>query len=252
MKKYVFYEKLEQLFPVETALSGDKFGVLIDVPKDEINKILIALDINPAIVDEAFQEGCDLILTHHPLFFRSVERIDLDSTGNIIRALIKKDIGLYSVHTNFDARSKLWLDLLKLTNIKFIEPTSADTGIGYIGELPESLSFADFVDKIKNITGSKNLRYVGKDKSFMVKKIALCPGSGMSLIKKVIPEKVDIYLTGDVKYHDALYAYLNGLRVLDIGHYDSEVLLKNEMASILKEYVDVVISQKDINPFEVV
>lgn len=252
MKKYLFYEKLEQLFPGNCAVHSDHFGIQIETTRAEIHRILIALDLNEDTVIEADRNNCDLILTHHPLFFNRLENILLDSTGRLIRLLTEKDIGLYSIHSNFDAQSKIWLKLLKFKNTEYIEKTCDNAGLGYFGRLREQIKFYDLVEYLKKILKVKYLRYIGKETNFVISTVAICPGSGMSLLTSVISLGPDIFLTGDVKYHDALYAYRNDLKILDIGHHNSEIVYKREMAEILSPFIKILISGSDEDPFEVV
>jgi len=106
-------------------------------------------------------------------------------------------------------------------------------GLGRIGEFAEEISFEYLLELIKEKFSLKYLRYVGDDLTKKIKKVALCPGSGMSLLKRVLKSNVDVYITGDVKYHEAFMALSNGLYIVDIGHFEGEICFIELMKSIL-------------------
>ncbi|QEH69522.1 Nif3-like dinuclear metal center hexameric protein [Cellulosilyticum sp. ST5] len=94
---------LEKLAPIELAESWDAVGLMLGSGQQEISKVLCALDLNEEVVEEAIQIQADCIITHHPFFFKPLKSVDLDSkTGKIIAKLIKANIAVYAMHTNYD------------------------------------------------------------------------------------------------------------------------------------------------------
>ena len=252
MKKEAFYNIINEMAPLSYAMPGDNSGIQIETERSEIKKILVSLDVTPDTVQEAAANKCDIILTHHPLFFKKLGSILSDSTARIIRDLIRNDIGLVSFHTNFDVAADTWKNFFNLSDEQVIEPVLENRGIGLLGTLPHPETVASIAQRIKNFTKTQYLQYVGRDIERRVERIAFCSGSGMSLLQRVQTAGAELFITGDVKYHDALYAYLNRLDILDAGHFGTEIVYKNEMKEKLSNYVEVIVSEKDINPFGVI
>ncbi len=117
---------LHQWAPPSTKLDYDNVGLLVGDPNQEISRILTCLDVTLDIVEEAIQNDCDLIVAHHPLIFKSIDRINpTNEQGKIIFKLIKNDIALIAAHTNLDAAldgvSFVLGQQLGLENLKFLD-----------------------------------------------------------------------------------------------------------------------------------
>lgn len=95
---------IEDWAPKQIAWEKDNVGLQVGSLRREISNILLCLDVNEKVVDEAIKRKCNLIISHHPLLFRSLKKLDIDKDNGsrIIEKLIKKDITLYSAHTNLD------------------------------------------------------------------------------------------------------------------------------------------------------
>jgi putative NIF3 family GTP cyclohydrolase 1 type 2 len=101
-------------------------------------------------------------------------------------------------------------------------------GLGRIGQLTNSVSLADFAGQIKNTLSAPGLRYVG-DPSAILSKVALCSGSGASLLREAVRAGADVLVTGDVKYHEARDAQELGIALVDAGHFPTEIIMVAEM-----------------------
>ncbi len=117
---------LHQWAPPSTKLDYDNVGLLVGDPNQEISSILTCLDITLEVVEEAISNGCELIVAHHPLIFKSIDRINpTNEQGKIIFKLIKNDIALIAAHTNLDAAldgvSFVLAQKLGLDNLKFLD-----------------------------------------------------------------------------------------------------------------------------------
>jgi len=117
---------LNQWAPPNTKLDYDNVGLLIGSPSKSVSKILTCLDVTYEVAEEAVQKGCELIVAHHPLIFKSIDRINpTDERGRIIYRLIKNDIALIAAHTNLDAAldgvSFVLAKKLGLGEVKFLE-----------------------------------------------------------------------------------------------------------------------------------
>ena len=143
-------------------------------------------------------------------------------------------------------------DLYKLENIK------DSKGIGRIAYLNNALTLEEFIIKVKNKLSLNNFKYVGsKDK--MIKKVAICSGSGADFIKDAAFNGVDLYLTGDLKYHEAQLAEELNMALIDFGHYGSEKFVKELLYEKLTkkaeqkslQNINFIKSQENTNPWKV-
>ena len=99
MKLRNLIDKIESKYPTNLAYSWDNVGLLVGEYEKEVKKILVTLEANEKVVDEAIQKGVDLIITHHPFIFSKINRVNSgDLKGRLILTLIKNDISLYSMH----------------------------------------------------------------------------------------------------------------------------------------------------------
>lgn len=106
------------------------------------------------------------------------------------------------------------------------------TGLGRIGRLQESLTLAEYVSQLRKDLSTPALRYVG-DPVTRISKVALCSGSGASLLHEAVRSGADVLVTGDVKYHEARDAEELGLALIDAGHFPTEIIMVNEIAERL-------------------
>jgi dinuclear metal center YbgI/SA1388 family protein len=179
----------------------------------------------PGLVRVALEWGADFILTHHPLYFQPKP---LDRRGDFLETvalLLSSGAWLYSAHTSMDALSRGpagWLaDALELSRRRVLEstdPDNPDAGLGIVGHLREELSFEEFTKRLAGAV-KRNFWTVSGDAPETVQTVAYCTGSGGSLISTAEQAGADVYVTGDVKYHQALEARIC---VIDVGHYSLE------------------------------
>ena len=215
----------------------------------KVNSILVALDCTEDVLDEAINNGCDMIVTHHPLIFSGIKRIsNKDIIGRIIERAIKNDIIIYSSHTNLDKASEGVSHLIaEKLNLKNCVPLTEE-GFGLVGELEEEKSVNEFIDltkrayKIETIRGSQPI-------DAKIKRVAVCGGSGKSFINDAMQKGAQVYVTGDITYHE--YYCQNEFMVLDLGHYNSEIDTVKLLAKIISKNFPnfaVSISKKNNNP----
>lgn len=240
--------------------SWDNSGVQILTDKDqEIRAILTCLEINDDVVEEAVKKKADLVVTHHPLFFSRLSSVRSDDiVGAQAIELIRHSISVYSAHTSFDSAARGTnqdlAEKLGLRDIVPMYPSESDpaAGMGRYGVYQESLSFSAFLEKVKEVCGQSLIRPAGVP-PVSVRKVALCTGAGSEFMDDAHASGADVYLTGDVKYHEARHAYDLGMCVIDAGHYGTEILFAENMAALLRESlgdsVQILVSETDINPF---
>jgi len=181
-----------------------------------------------------------LIITHHPLIFSKINALDFDKyPAMFIEKMIKKNISLISMHTNFDKthlNEYVANKILKL-NIDKKEDFVIYSDVGKI-------DFDEFALSVQKKLGLKFINVV-KSKN-KIKRIALTTGSGASLLPDI---KADCFLTGDIKYHDAMLAKALGISMVDITHYASERYFCQILHSILKSNQIKAIIIHSKNPF---
>ncbi len=359
---------MAQKAPHSEAMDWDNVGLQVGDYNSEINKILVALDINEEVIEEAVNKETDLIITHHPLLFNGIDNIhNQTAKGRILMKAIKNDIAIYSAHTNMDIAKKGLNDYLadklgiidtevlskenekkhyklavyvpkenaevikeamfkkgagqignysktsfssegvgtflpgensnphlgKKGEIKKVDEMKIETivpqnkvnnvikamlkthpyeevaydvyemplqsdydGIGRVGYLKDSISLKAYSERIKTTLNIDKLKVRGnlKDK---IKKVALCSGAGADFISLASSKGADLYITGDVKYHEAQLAEELKINLIDAGHFETEVIFKEMIFKYLQDkieknnmQVELVMSEIVTNPWQ--
>ena len=198
MDKYKLVQKIEKFAPLETQESWDMSGWIINnAGKNEVNNVLFALTVTEDVVKQARNNNCDMIISHHPLFYVPIEY---------------KDIDIYSAHTNLDISEGGTTDtLIEQLGFKKTE----NQGFVRIVRLNEPISVEELKNKLIKL--SPKLRYVNNKNAQTISSIAFCAGSGSEFINET---DIDAFVTGDLKFHTALESTKV---VFDIGHFESEI-----------------------------
>ncbi len=137
-------------------------------------------------------------------------------------------------------------DIIKLYN------SQNEFGLGRIGKLAQPLRIEQIINRIKKHTGAKAVGLIGNEKR-LVKTAAVCAGSCGKIINSVIAAKADLYLTGELKHHQALAAQEAGLTCICLSHTVSERFILKKFAKQLQKQLNSVtirISKKDADPFK--
>lgn len=254
---------IENFAPLKLQEEWDNAGFCIGSPDSEVTGVLLALDCTPELVSEAKERGANMIVTHHPLIFQGVKKITGDDfVSKIIIDAIKNDIVIYSAHTNADKTpdgvSWLMAEKLGLVNCRVLAPDAdmpdlpgmGDVGLGVIGELEQTLRIEDLISLIKrefSLTSLRCSRLLDRD----VKSIALCGGSGKSLLPMVKRRGADVYISGDIPYHEFFIDKRDDFMLIDIGHYESEIDIVSSIYSLITKKIPnfaVYIAKENINP----
>lgn len=253
-------EAVNKIAPESLQEGWDNSGIQIN---DELDKdvkcVMTCLEISSTVIDEAAAKHVDMIITHHPFLFSKISKVDIKTvTGNQLIKLIKSGISVYSSHTAFDsAACGTNEDLARQLGLNDIVPMiPADIegcGMGRFGVYEQDVSFEEFFKKLQTVCCESEIRVTGKIPE-RVGKVALCTGAGSEFIDMAKEKGADVYVTGDVKYHDARHADDIDFCVIDAGHYGTEILFARNMADQLKEAlgdgVEIIVSETDINPFK--
>lgn len=219
---------LRGLAPEETALDNDPIGLLIAGDDSDITKIGICLDATPAAAEYAAQNGVQLIIAHHPLIYQPLKRLGSDPVSRSVTTLIKNNIALYAMHTNWDRAARGINDTLaELLELQGVQPlgTEGMAALPRIGNLPSPRPLADFarfVETALGCTGTNALRINGIDPNRMIARVAVCGGAGSGLAEVAQAAGADAYVTSDVRHHEFWEAEARGLALLDAGHGATE------------------------------
>ncbi len=234
---------MEDLAPTSYAEEWDNPGLNVGDPDAEISKILIALDATEAVIDEAVEKGANLIITHHPLLFNAIKKINYDKPdGRKIMKLIKNNIGQFAAHTNLDiakgGTNDRLADIIGLKDVKpLIAGPDEGTGMGRYGVIDEDITMGMLAVRIKEALDLDAVRVTG-NMSRKVKKIGLCTGSGAEFISEAARLKCDVFVTSDVKYPAAMEALESGISVIDATHYATENIIVPVLAAYLKKKLE--------------
>lgn len=250
---------METWAPKQLAEEWDNVGWMVGNTKRTVNKVMIALEINGDVVEEAIDKSVDMIITHHPLIFKGLKSIsDRDALGKWILALIKNNISVYSAHTNLDAAYGGINDYLcglfgleRTMSLGSVSDRQVDRlngqvdrqietdpeGLGRVAWLPLPLDASSFLQNVKDILGLESIRFSGNGKE-MISKVAVCSGAGADMMKDAHLAGCDVYLTGDIKYHEYRSAQEIGLAVADMTHFASENIYMGYLAERLQMACD--------------
>ena len=236
-------ELLEEEAPSKDALDWDNVGLLVGDAEWQVSKVYIALDATDEVIEHAIEKGADMIITHHPMIFPTVNRVVAnDFIGRRIIKMIENHIAYYAMHTNFDihgmgqfAEKKLGLDhTIALEPCEIDGEIDVNVGIGRIGSLlNHPMSLKDYAEKVKESFHLPYVRVYG-DKEQVVGTIALCPGSGKSEIERSIKAGADLLITGDIDHHSGIDAVARNLCIIDAGHYGIEHIFMEYISLFLK------------------
>lgn len=348
MKLEKIIQCMEELAPLHLAEEWDNCGLMLGHKEMEVQGIVTTLDVTPECVDWVIAQGCNVIVSHHPLFFKGIKRLLLDSyQGKLIEKLIKHDIAVYSAHTNLDIAegglNDMLAKVLGLHNVRGLKKTrdelfyklvcyvpveaseqirqalakvgagrlgdyeacsfsvegtgrflplhSANPHIGKIGSLERvneerievlvsehilaktidtllsvhpyeepayeaipltlpkksyylgrigslagKMSGEEFIIHVQKCLPQTKVRYAGIVPE-VVEQVALCSGAASDFMSDAQQKGADVYLTGDVKYHEAQQAKDMEFFVIDAGHFGTEELVAGELRDYLQTAV---------------
>lgn len=235
---------LQQYAPVELACDWDNVGLLVDAGRP-VSRIATALDITPTVVAEAAQNGCELIVAHHPVIFHPFKRIE---AGDVPALLLQNGISAICMHTNLDAApggvNDTLAGLLGMTETEVFAE-----GCGRIGRLETPTTAEALARRCADLLGS-HPQYVEADRP--VARLAEVSGAGGSYLEEAVALGADCLVTGEAAHHIALEARRLGVGLVVAGHWATEhpiaAVLANKLAAALPG-VETMACQADIDPF---
>jgi len=237
-------EHFERLAPEACACEWDNPGLLVGWEDKEIQKVLIALDATDEVIELAVRENVQLVLTHHPLIFKPLKRInDQNFISRRVLELVRHQICCFAMHTNFDAAPGCMADLaaqrLGMISEAPLEVTgemdSVPTGIGKIGTLPQKMSVEQVAELVKERFELPFVTVYGTEQvKVPVSRVAISPGAGSSMIRPAIEQGVQVLITGDIGHHEGIDAAARHMAIIDAGHYGVEHIF----IAFMKEYLE--------------
>ncbi|HXR45478.1 MAG TPA: Nif3-like dinuclear metal center hexameric protein [Pseudolysinimonas sp.] len=256
---------VETLWPRAGAESWDAVGLISGDLTAEVGTIRLAVDAVVETVDEAVDDGAQLLLTHHPLLLRGVTSVAEDRyKGAVVARLIRGGCALLAAHTNADVvadgTSAVFANRLGLTGLRPIEPgADPQAGLGRVGELPEAVTLGQLARVIADLlpATAQGVRVAGEyDRE--VRTVALCAGAGDSLLQHPAVLAADVYVTSDLRHHPASEAREaarlgRGPALVDVSHWASEWLWLDVAAAQLRTAlpdVTVTVSELRTDPWD--
>ena len=237
MKLQEIYNFLNEISPFELQEKWDNSGMLIGEMSREIEKIVVSLDIDEALLRES-DEGV-LFVVHHPLIFGGLTALDFARyPAKLIEIMIRKKQSLIAMHTNFDQTHLNRYVFEKILGFEMQEQEA------FFCTARGHWTKEELLGKIKEKLGLPVLKVVAPREE--IGSVTLTTGAGASLMDSV---QSDCFLTGDIKYHDAMKAEAQNLMMVEIGHYESERFFAEVMGEELQVLPLLAIISNSKNPF---
>lgn len=233
-------ERLETIAPTRLAEEWDNVGLLVGDPEQTVQKLMTCLTVTPATAEEAIRESVDLIVTHHPFPFHAMKRMTVETTvGRLLWNLARHQISIYSPHTAWDSAATGINQQLatgfELDEIEPLLPFEGDPdqlGAGRVGNLAQSQTLLEVVERAKNFLKIDRAQYVG-DPEQPVKRIGIACGSAGSFLPTAVAANCDLLFTGETTFHTCLEAEALGIALILPGHYASERFSLEQLATVL-------------------
>lgn len=252
--------RLNELAPERMACGWDNPGLLAGRFDKEVKKIYLALDATDRVIREAAVLGADMLITHHPLIFKPIKRInDEDFIGRRLLWLIRSDIAYYAMHTNFDCAPGCMADMaadkLGLQKRAVLEEAGEENGIVYgigrIGEWENGMTLKEAAEMVKKCFGLPSVTVYGElGSGSKLVRCAVSPGSGGSMIAASLAKGAQVLITGDIGHHEGIDSVAQGLAVIDAGHYGLEYgfvdFMGNFLAERLEGEAEIIKEEKDL------
>ena len=231
---------MEAFAPLRIQESWDNSGLIIGSPEDEVHGVMVGFDCTTELIREAVEKGCDMVVTHHPLIFKGIRRIDgKDPVGAAIMLAVRSGVAVYAAHTTADkvitGVSGAMARRLALENVQILVPEDDGTvGLGVIGQFPKPMSGVEALRYVKEKFGLKVIKS-SRPIEGPISKVALLGGSGGAEASLALAKGAQLYITADISYHS--FFTPGGFMVMDIGHFESEVeIVDIFLAEIRKKF----------------
>lgn len=215
------YDFLDSEISFKNQCEWDNSGLITGDKEKEVKTVAVMLDADNETIKEAIRKNADLIISHHPVIFNAIKKINTDDP---VYSLIKNDIALIAAHTPWDmAQDGVNFVLANTLSLQNIKAFSTDEGgdMIKIGNLSAEMSEKEFCTFVKQKIGINTVKYISANSS--IKTVAVCGGAGADFTPE-LAGVCDAFVTSDVKYHQFCEAKRLGITLIDAGHYNTEVL----------------------------
>lgn len=250
--------KLDAIYPPEWAADWDRVGLVCGRPAGAVTRVLFAVDCVPSTVAEAIEVGAQMLVTHHPLLLRGVSSVAPTTyKGEIVHTLIESGIGLYVAHTNADIASPGVSDALAnrlgLSDLRPLEPTEGERGIGRVGLLADPMTLAEFAALVAQAlpATAAGIRVAG-DPGRLIGTVAVSGGAGDGYLAQARACGADVFVTADLRHHVAgEYVEEPGPALIDAAHWATERPWLDLVAAQVRQAfdVDTLVSDRNTDPW---
>ncbi|MBQ8828241.1 MAG: Nif3-like dinuclear metal center hexameric protein [Clostridia bacterium] len=261
MKVKEIVKIMNEIAPPETALSFDHVGLMTGYVNNSVNGVMVCLDLDEADLNEAIENNCNMIITHHPLIFNPVSDLTEDNVrGRLLCGIIRAGITVFSAHTNLDFADGGVNDALA-AKLGLSDVVKADDGEHRFGLLQSDMSFKEFAVFANNALGAEGIRCVIPENYDTEKKICRVGVSCGSFDREtawVYANDIDVLVTGEVKHSDAIDLSMERFATLSCGHYPTEVwgaiALYERLSERVcgKKNIRIMMSSAGVNPLKTV
>ncbi len=265
---------IESVAPLSRQEEWDNSGLQIGSGNTHIERVLLTTDVTEQVVNEAIQNQCQLILSHHPLLYHGLKSITgQNDIERCVLSAIRHGIAIYSSHTAMDnyihGVSGRMAQKIGLTDFRILVPqptqptfdvrtglptTEPQYGLGVIGKFVQPIPFGNLLKQIRTAFGADTLRFIppvvtDNQNALLqpVQTIALCGGAGSEFMEDAIRQGADVFISADFKYH-AFQPAVGRIGVIDMDHWVSEHFTRDVFADLLKDKVETLISHADHTP----
>jgi dinuclear metal center YbgI/SA1388 family protein len=248
---------LEAIAPLEHAEPWDNVGLLCGDRESDVDGVLLAIDATLAVVEEATRLKCGLIVAYHPPIFEGLKRV---VAGHPAYEAARSGVAIYSPHTALDVAiggtNDVLADAVGMTARTPLRTTArarergTSEGIGRIGSI-ERIERRSVVERLKRAVGV-DATLVAGPLDALAERVAVCAGAGGDLLGAAIAERADIFITGELRHHDALRAAASGVMVIALRHSASERCALPALGGRISAALPglrVTISEVDRDPF---
>lgn len=233
---------IERVAPLDLQEKYDNAGIQCGDPRQEVKRVLCCLDITEAVVEEAHQKECQMVVSHHPLIFGGINRIDPshDYVSRTLILAIRYGIALYSAHTNLD-KAEGGVNH-KLASVLGLRQVHTLDECGVVGTLEHPMFPAELMEMLCEKLNTDNLysnwdefmqAHEGNEVPMLIRRLALCGGSGAEFINDARQADADAFLTGEVRYHN--YFGQQDMLIVEAGHYETEQFTIDLLCDIVEE-----------------
>jgi len=253
---------LESRYDPALAEPWDAVGLVCGDPAETVRSVLVAVDPTSAVVEEAIERGVDLVVTHHPLLLTAVHGVPADDPkGRLVHRLIRAGVGLFVAHTNADRAAEHGVNdalaaVLGLSGTVPLERSDRPgVGLGRVGATAEPMTLRAFAERVAAVlpTTAGGVRTAG-DPDREVRTVAVCGGSGGSLLPAAVEAGADVFVTSDLRHHIVSESLESaGPALCDVAHFASEWPWLPRAADLLERdlsgRVRVRVSERNTDPW---